>query len=112
MKIFEWKYEKITKPSRIFKGYASSYNVEVLNSFNPELQLNDTESVITNKLIDLLSELKRFKFVTTIVLEFKKIERDDQAKYETFFSNTKAETTMMMYLNQSILQLYKTYKNL
>ena len=116
MKIFEWKYAKITKRSHVFKGYASSCNVEVLISFNPELQLNDTESVITNKLIDLLSELKGFKFVTTIVLESKKIERDDKTKYDTFFLNTKAETTMkvtlMMCLNQSILQLYQTYKNL
>ena len=30
----------------LFKGYASSYNVEILNSCNPELQLNDTESEI------------------------------------------------------------------
>ena len=29
----------------LFKGYAS-YNVEILNSYNPELQLNDTESEI------------------------------------------------------------------
>ena len=28
----------------LFKSYASSYNLEILNSFNPELQLIDTES--------------------------------------------------------------------
>ena len=37
---------KITKQVHAFKGYASSYNVEILNSLNPELQLKDTESVI------------------------------------------------------------------
>ena len=31
------KYEKITKQSRAYRGYASTYNVEILNSFNPEL---------------------------------------------------------------------------
>ena len=41
---------KITKRAHVFKGYASSYNVEILNSFNPELQLKDTESWIKNKL--------------------------------------------------------------
>ena len=46
-----------------FKVYASSYNVEILNSFNPELQIKDTKSAIRNKLIDLLFELKSFKFV-------------------------------------------------
>ena len=37
----------------------------MLSSFNPKLKLQDTESKIENKLIDLLSELKGFKFVTT-----------------------------------------------
>ena len=33
------KNGKITKRAHAFKGYASSYNVEILNFFNPELQL-------------------------------------------------------------------------
>ena len=41
-----------------FKSYVSPYNFEILNFFNPELQLKDTESAIKVKLIDLLSELK------------------------------------------------------
>ena len=36
----------------------SSCNVEILNSFNPELQLKQSESAIKSKLIDLLSELR------------------------------------------------------
>ena len=31
--------KKITKWAHAFKGYTSSYNVGILNSFNPELQL-------------------------------------------------------------------------
>ena len=50
------------KSSHAYKGYASIYNVEFLNSFNPELQLKDTESAVRNKLIDLFSDLKGFKF--------------------------------------------------
>ena len=45
---------------------------EILNAFNPELQLKDTEFAIRNKPIDLLTEMKRFKYVITLVLEFKK----------------------------------------
>ena len=63
-----------------------------MNSFNPELQLKDTEYAIRNKLIDLLTELKDFKFLTT--LEFKKIESDDKAIYSTFYSNSKAEAVI------------------
>ena len=42
--------------------------------------------------LDLLPELRRFKFVTTMILEFKKIESDDATNYSTFYSNSKTET--------------------
>ena len=51
---------KITKREHAFKVYASIYNVEILNSFNPELQLKDTESTIKSKQIELLTQLKDF----------------------------------------------------
>ena len=73
------------------KGLASIYNVEFLNSFNPELQLKDTESAIKNKLIELLTWLKGFTFVTTSVLVFKKIESQDKTKCDNFYSSSKAE---------------------
>ena len=63
-----------------------------MNSFNPELQLKDTESAIRNKLTDLLSKLKSFKFVATLVLEFKKKKSDDKTLYGTFYSNSKVES--------------------
>ena len=37
------------KQSHTYRGYASTYNVEILNIFNPELQLKYTESAIKNK---------------------------------------------------------------
>ena len=82
---------KITKREHAFKGYASTYNVEILNSFNPELELKDTESAIKSKLIELLTQLKGFKFVTTLVFMFEKIESEDKTKYDNFYSSTKAE---------------------
>ena len=47
------KNVKITKRSYAYKGYAKAYNVEILNSFNPELQLHDTASASekTNRFI-------------------------------------------------------------
>ena len=49
------KNVKITKREYTFKGYASTYNVEILIYFNPELELKDTESAIKSKLIELLT---------------------------------------------------------
>ena len=54
------KNVKTTKQSYAYRNYASAYNVEILNSLNPELQLKDTESAIKNKLINLLLELRWF----------------------------------------------------
>ena len=59
-----------------------------MNSFNPTLQLKDTESAINNKLIDTLTDLKGFKFARTLVLEFKNIKSDNKIKYDTFYSNS------------------------
>ena len=59
--------------------------------FNPELQLKDTESAIKSKLIDLLTQLKGFKFVKTLVLAFKKIESEDKTQYDTCYSILKAK---------------------
>ena len=82
---------KITKRQHVFKGYASTYNVEILNCFNPELQLKDTESAIKSKLIKLLTQLKGFKFLTTVFLVVKKIESKTKTKYDNFYSSSKAE---------------------
>ena len=80
---------KIIRRAHAFKSFASSYNVAILDSFNPELQLKDTESTIKSKLIDVLTQLKGFKFVATLVLVFKKIESEDKTKYDTFIHTQK-----------------------
>ena len=84
-----------------------------------------------------MTELKSFIFATVIVLEFKKIEKKyNKTKYKIFYSNSKVETIinegntynvfqsiystiipnikaiLIMYLNQFIVLLYQTYKNL
>ena len=77
---------KTTKRTHCF---ASSYNVEILNSFNLDLQRKDTECAIKNKLKTLLTELRRSKFMTILVLVLKKIESEE--KNESFYSQSKAE---------------------
>ena len=76
------KNVKITKQAHALKDFSNSFNIEILNFFNPELQLKITESAIKRKLIDLLTQLNGFKFVTTLVLVFKKIESEDKTKYD------------------------------
>ena len=48
------------------------YNVDILNLFDSELQLINTKPMIKNKLKELLSDLKKFKVQTILVLDYKK----------------------------------------
>ena len=55
-----------------------------------------------------MTQLKGFKFVTTLVLVFKNIENTDKTKYDNFYSRSKAETIINesdIDNIQSILQL-------
>ena len=71
--------------------FISTYNLEILNSFSPELQHKDTGSVINSKLLNLLTQLSGLRFVTTLVLVFKNIESEDKTKHDNFYSSWKAE---------------------
>ena len=112
------KDSKIRKRSHAYESYPSTYSVKILDSLNPELQLKDIESSIKNELIDLLSTLRRFKFVTMSVLEFKKQKMINIYIYIASFIRTQKQKqllmkmTLMVYLNQSILLLHQAYKNL
>ena len=57
-----------------------------------------------------MTQLKGFKFVTTLVLVFKKMESKENAKYDNFYSSSKAEqlsmkVTLMMCFNHYVLRL-------
>ena len=101
-----WKEKnvKITKRLHSYIGYASTYNVKILKSFNPELQLKETEFTTKNKLIDLLPKLRGFKFVRTFVLESNKIENDNGTKYATFYSKSKAKPNINKSDSENLFQ--------
>ena len=103
------KNVKITKRAHAFKGYACSYNVEVLNSFNPELQLTDTESAIKCNLVELLSEYKGFKFVITLVLVFKKMKVKIKQSKTIFYSSLKADHQSADYYPARITKANKNF---
>ena len=75
------------------------YNIEILNLFDPELQLINTEIMIKNKLNKLLNELKKFKVQVILVLKYKK--RND---HKTFHSSAK--------LIASDLDIDETFKSM
>ena len=76
----------------------------MLINLNSELQLKDTEFAIRPKLIDLLTKLKGFKIVRTLIIELKKITVMQQNNSITQYSNSKdyLTTNENYYLSQSI----------
>ena len=57
----------------------------------------------------MLSELKGFKFVTALVLEFKTIQSDDKTLYSTLYLNSKAETIINeSYIDNEFKSIYST----
>ena len=68
---------KLPKRAHAFQVFTSIHNVETLNSYNPELQLKDTEFENKSELTNLL------------------IESEYKTKYDTFYSNSKAEILSM-----------------
>ena len=85
------KNVKIKTQAHASIGQASSFNVQIINSFNLDLRLKDTESANISKLNKLLTELRRFKFVTTLISVFRKTEGNYRSKYSTFYSRSKTE---------------------
>ena len=45
-----------------------------------------------NKIKELMTELRDFKFQITLIIEFTKIQSDGVTKFNTVFPNSKAET--------------------
>ena len=96
--------------SNSFDNCIHRYNVEILNLFDPELQLINTKPVIKNKLKELLNELKKFEVLTKLILDYKK--RND---LKIFHSRTKLVTSdsdtdkAFMSMHQSIMTNIKNY---
>ena len=74
---------KTTKQIHAFKGYATTYNVEILKYFKPE-------SAIKYVLWDLLTQSKSFTVAIAIVLVFKKIECRCKKKVSYFLLTLKS----------------------
>ena len=111
-------YIFLTTPDEVEKYVQSNssdncihrYNVEILNLFDPELQLINTKPMIEDKLKELLNELKKFKVQTILVLDDKK--RND---YNIFHLCTKLIASdsdidkAFISMHQSIMKKIKNY---
>ena len=62
----------IIKTNHLFKGYAISYRVEILEKKDPIEQLEASKSSVKDMFSDLLNEKKGFKYQITLKVMLKK----------------------------------------
>ena len=81
-----------------------------MNIFDPELQLLNTKPMIKHKLKEFLSELKKFKIQTMLVLEFKK-KNDRKIFHSTakLISSDSDINEAFKSMNQRIMTKMKNY---
>ena len=86
------------------------YNVEILYLFDTELQLINTKPVTKNKLKEFLSELKKFKVQTVLVLDYKK--KNDQKIFHSsakLIASDSGIDEAFKSMHQSIVTKMKSY---
>ena len=62
----------IIKTNHLFRGYAVSYRVEILEKKDPIEQLEASKSSVKDMFSDLLNETKGFKYQITLKVMLKK----------------------------------------
>ena len=69
-------YEELNviKTNHTFRGYALSYEAEIIEKKYPIKQLGPSKSSIKNLFSDLLNEAKGFKYQITLKVMLKKIQ--------------------------------------
>ena len=82
--------KKNTKTSHKLSMVEKVSNVSSNNSLYSETK--KFENFLSQKNVKIAKRAHAFKFMTTLVLEFKKIGNDDKLVYDTFYSHPKAET--------------------
>ena len=117
-KVAKSLYTFLTIPDEVEKYVQSNlsdncihcYNVEILNLFDPELRLINTNPMIKNMPKELLSESKKFQVQTILVLDNKK--KNDR---KIFYSNAKLIACdsdideSFKFMHQSIMTKIKNY---
>ena len=83
------------------------YNVEILNIFNLELQLINIKPIIKNKLKEFLSELRKFKIQTILVLDYKK--RNERKFFHSCTKIIVCNSDINEHLHQNIMTKIKNY---
>ena len=80
-----------TQKAQAIKGYTRSYEIGLINKQDPLIQLQYTRLLIENNLLEILTEMKGFKFNEVLKITFKKQVGDEPIEKVAYF-NGKVQT--------------------
>ena len=78
----------IVKNKTAFSGYARSYNIEIVDKRDVNVQLKSSEISIVELLKDLLIELKGFKYQITLAILLSKMKNNGEIEYSPVYFNS------------------------
>ena len=80
--------------SKGFKGYAKSYNVEIIVPKDPLVQLEARKSSIEDLFKDLLNEMKGFRYQITSTVLLCKHKENEYIAYAPVYFNSATKTVI------------------
>ena len=84
----------VIKINHVFKGYAKSYGVEIIERKDPINQLKASKSSIKNLFSDLLNETKGFKYQITLKVMLKKYKPNGEIEFRPVYFNSTTKTVI------------------
>ena len=89
-------YEELNviKTNHVFRGYAMSYKVELVEKKDPIKQLEASKSSIKDLFSDLLNETKGFKYQITVKVLLKKYKLNGEIEFAPVYFNSTTKTVI------------------
>ena len=89
-------YEQLSviKTDQAFRGYAMSYEVEIIERKGPIIQLEASKSIIKDLFSNLLNETKGFKYKITVKVLVKKHKPNGEIEFAPVYFNSETKTVI------------------
>ena len=89
-------YEQLSviKTNQVFRGYAMSQKVEIIERKDPIVQLEASKSSIKDMFSDLLNEIRDFKYQITVKIQLKKHKHNGGIEIVPVYFNSLTKTVV------------------
>ena len=87
-----YEQPNVIKTNHVFRGYETSYKVEIIERKDPINQLEASKSSSKDLFSDLLNETKGFKYQITLKVVLKKHKPDGEIECRPVYLNSATKT--------------------